>query len=171
MVRPKGSRCPALRAYPLGVLVLSVACGESQSSDDTGDAGAGETSDVFFVTGTLGGVERYAPYNITAVSPGDMPVVATTSADPTSPWWYVYVPWPEGPLPITFSCASRGYYISFLEGNGVEYSGRATGDCEVEFESIEEDAWEGTFSARLLFTVTDEEVSLTDGRFRLPRAE
>ena len=100
-----------------------------------------------------------------------MALTATTLPDAASPWWYLYIPFPEGPAPGAFSCANQGSYISFLEGNGVQYSGRATGICEVEFDSVDPKAWEGTFTARLLYTVTSEEVDLGDGRFRLPRAE
>ena len=155
----------------LAAAALSASCGQTKSSKIGDEPDSAATSDTFFVTGTLGGVERYAPYAIPAVMPGVVVLNALTEPDGASPQWYVYVELPTGPAPSTWSCMSDAYYVSFLEGNGTQYSGRATNVCDFVFESITADAWEGTFTARLLFTGSMQEVDLTDGRFRLPRAE
>lgn len=132
-------------------------------------SGSGGRSDEFFVTGTLGGVERYAPFISQPPAVGTSTLNALTQSDGASPQWYFYIQFPAN-TPTTFSCNNMGYYISFLEGNGLQYSGRATGLCEVSFEASGTDVWQGTFTARMLYTGSMTQVDLTDGRFRVPRA-
>lgn len=162
MVWWQGKASTAFGVVLTTALVLS--CGEEDSS---GPEQA--SSSTFYVTGTLGGVERYAEHNINPPVAGVSALNATTEPDVSSPQWYFFIEFPTDPPPTTFACANMGYFISFLDRPD-QYSGRATGICEFSFEAGDPDAWQGTFTATLLDTSSSQNIELTDGRFRLPRA-
>jgi hypothetical protein len=150
--------------------VAAVVDAASSSDAATGtDGPAG-----FFVAGDIDGQTWLATYNIVPVENNFLFEVATVEPSPPSREWRLNFALPTDPFPYTLVCV--GNYIEFheigLEPERRFVSRTATSHCEVTFvEPAMAGTLEGTFTANLTLRGTSMDYPVTNGRFRLPRAQ
>jgi hypothetical protein len=128
----------------------------------------------FFIVGDIDGQTWLATYNIVPVQNNFLFEVATVEPSLPSREWQFNFTLPADPFPYTLVCV--GNYIEFHErGRDPErrfVSRTATSSCEVTFvEPAVAGTLEGTFTANLTLRGTSMDYLVTNGRFRLPRAQ
>ncbi len=128
----------------------------------------------FFIVGEIDGQTWLATYNIVPVQNNFLFEVATVEPSPPSREWRFNFTLPADPFPYTLACVSN--YIEFhelgLDPERQFVSRTATSSCEVTFvEPAVAGTLEGTFTANLTLRGTSMDYLVTNGRFRLPRAQ
>jgi hypothetical protein len=125
----------------------------------------------FFIVGDIDGITWLATHNIGAVENNFLFEQANVEPATDSPYWHFNFTLPADPLPYTLECVSN--YIQLIVTPERRFVSRtATSFCNVTFiEPATPGTVEGIFSGNLTLRGTTLDYPLTNGYFRLPRAQ
>ena len=125
----------------------------------------------FFIVGDIDGMTWLATYNIGPVENNFLFEQANVEPSTDSPYWHFNFTLPDDPFPYTLVCVSN--YIQLIVTLERRFVSRTTTSfCNVTFiEPATPGTVEGTFSGNLRLSGTTLDYPLTNGYFRLPRAQ